>query len=87
MGMSMGSNLHTNCGKIEPKNLFFDVELGVVFGSPVTRPEKDCNQTGPRLQKDRTTGPVFSFLRCKDRKKTGLSEPVLTGLNRSFVAP
>jgi len=59
----------------------------LVFGSPVTRPEKDRNQTGPRPQKDQTTGPVFSFLRCKDHKKTGLSKPVLTGLNRSFVAP
>ena len=25
---SMGSNLHTHYGKIEPKNLFFDAELG-----------------------------------------------------------
>jgi len=51
----------------------------LVFGSPVLGPEKDRNRTGPRPQKDRTCGPVFSFLRCKDRKKTGLSEPVLTG--------
>ena len=28
MGTSMGSNLNTDCSKIEPKNLFFDVELG-----------------------------------------------------------
>ena len=54
----------------------------LVFGSPVSGPEKDQTKTA----KDQTCGLVFSFLRCKDRKKTGLSEPVLTGLNRFLVA-
>ncbi|EDR13217.1 uncharacterized protein LACBIDRAFT_308823 [Laccaria bicolor S238N-H82] len=31
--------------------------LCLVFGSPVSRPEKDRNKTGPRLQK---TGPAFT---------------------------
>jgi hypothetical protein len=32
-----------------------------------------------RTAKDRTSGLVFRFLRIKDRKKTGLYEPVKTG--------
>ena len=39
----------------------------LVFGSLVLWLEKDRTQTA----KDWTCGPVFLFLRCKDRKKTG----------------
>ena len=28
IGTSMGSDLHTRCGKIKPKSLIFDAELG-----------------------------------------------------------
>jgi len=48
----------------------------IVLGSPVSGLQKDHNRTGPRPEKGPDRSPVFWFLRFKDRKKTGLDEPV-----------
>jgi len=50
----------------------------LVLGSPVPRLKKDCNWTGPRLQKTRPAVLVFHFWDSKTAKKTGYGEPVLS---------
>ena len=63
--------------------------IGSVWKSSLkTRKRPQLDRTGP--EKDRTSGPVFWNLRIKDRKKTGLDEPVFavkTGLNRWNCSP
>ena len=74
-------NLNTYCWLQREKK----IKWGVVFISPVSRPQKDRNQTGLRLEK---TGPAvrfFDFWESKTAKRpvseTGLLwfKPVWTG--------
>ena len=47
----------------------FPAHVSIVFVSLVSRPQKDCNQTGPRLEK---TGPAvwsFDFWESKTAKR------------------
>ena len=56
--------------------------MGVVFVSPVPRPQKDCNWTGPRPQSGLFFSPVFDFWKQKTAERLdliGSLRPVKTG--------